>query len=47
MSRMYIPEKSLQDAICEVYLVVNNLSQVKKMDEFLKDLLKEKKKLTP
>ena len=40
----YIPEKSLQDAICEVHPVPNNLNQVKKMDEFLKDLLKEKNK---
>ena len=40
----YIPEKSINDAICEVHLVPNNLSQVKKMDEFLRDLLKEKTK---
>ena len=40
----YIPEKSLQDAICEVHPVPNNLNQVKKMDEFLKDPLKEKNK---
>ena len=40
----YIPEKSLHDAICEVHPVPNNLNQVKKMDEFLKDLLKEKNK---
>ena len=40
----YIPEKSLHDAICEVHPVPNNLNQVKKMDEFLKDLLKVKNK---
>ena len=40
----YISEKSLHDAVCEVHLVPNNLNQVKKMDKFLKDLLKEKNK---
>ena len=40
----YIPEKSIHDAICEVHPVPNNLDQVKKMDEFLRDLLKEKNK---
>ena len=38
----YFPEKSLHDSICEVHLVPNNLNQVKKMDGFLKDALKEK-----
>ena len=38
----YIPEKRIHDAICKVYLVPNNLNQVKKMDWFLKELLKEK-----
>ena len=38
----YIPEKSIHDAICKVYLVPNNLNQVKKMVWFLKELLKEK-----
>ena len=38
----YIPEKCVHDAICEVHPVPNNLDQVKKMDEFLRDLLKEK-----
>ena len=37
----YISEKSIHDAICEVHPVPNNLNQVKKMDEFLRDLLKE------
>ena len=40
----YIPEKSIHDAICEVHPVPNNLNQVKKMDKFLRDLLKEKNK---
>ena len=40
----YIPEKSLDDAICKVHLVSSNLNQVKKMDGFLKDLLQEKNK---
>ena len=40
----YIPEKSVPNAICEVHPVLENLNQVKKMDEFLKDLLKEKNK---
>ena len=38
----YIPEKSIHDAVGKVYLVPNNLNQVKKMDGFLKELLKEK-----
>ena len=38
----YIPEKSIHDAICEVHPEPNNLNQVKKMDKFLRDLLKEK-----
>ena len=45
--KKYIPEKSLHDLICEVHLVPNNLNQVKKMDEFLKDILKEKNKNNP
>ena len=40
----YISEKSIYDAICEVHPVPNNLNQVKKMDEFLKDLLRGKNK---
>ena len=40
----YIPERSFHDAICEVHLVPSNLNQVKKIDGFLKDLLKEKNK---
>ena len=40
----YIPEKSPHDVIREVHPVPNNLNQVKKIDEFLKDLLKEKNK---
>ena len=40
----YILEKSIHDAVCEVYPAPNNLNQVKKMDEFLRDLLKEKNK---
>ena len=40
----YIPEKSLHDTICEVHPVPSNLNQVKKMNKFLKDLLKEKNK---
>ena len=40
----YIPEKSIYNAICEVHPMTNNLNQVKKMDEFLRDLLKEKNK---
>ena len=40
----YIPEKGIHDAICEVHPVPNNLNQVKKMDKFLRDLLKEKNK---
>ena len=40
----YIPEKSIYNAICEVHPVTNNLNQVKKMGEFLRDLLKEKNK---
>ena len=40
----YIPGKSIHDAICEVHIVPNNLNQVKKIDEFLRDLLKKKKK---
>ena len=40
----YIPEKSLHNSICEVNPKVDNLHQVKKMDKFLKDLLKEKNK---
>ena len=40
----YIPEKSIHNAICEVHPMTNNLNQVKKMDEFLRDLLKEKNK---
>ena len=39
----YISEKRLHDAIREVYPVPNNLNQTKKMDKYLKDLLKEKK----
>ena len=33
---------SQSNKICEVHPVPNNLKQVKKMDKFLKDLLKEK-----
>ena len=40
----YIPGKSIHDAICEVHIVPNNLNQVKKIDEFLRDLLTEKNK---
>ena len=40
----YIPEKSIHDAICEVHPVPNNLNQFKRMDEFSRDLLKEKNK---
>ena len=40
----YIPDKSIHDAICEVRPVLNNLNQVKRMDEFSRDLLKEKNK---
>ena len=43
----YIPEKSIHDAICELHPVRNNLNQVKKMDEFLRHLLKEKNKNNP
>ena len=43
----YIPDKSIHDAICEVHPVPNNMNQVKKMDEFLKDLSKIKIKITP
>ena len=32
------------DAICEAHPVPNNLNQVKKIDEFLRDLLKKKNK---
>ena len=42
LSELYIPEKSIHEAICEVHPVPNNLNQVKKMDEFLRGLLKEK-----
>lgn len=42
--KKYIPEKSLHEAICEVYPAPNNLNQVKKTDEFLKDLWKKKNK---
>ena len=42
----YIPEKSLHDAICGVHLVPSNLNQVKKIEKYLKDLLKEKNKNT-
>ena len=40
----YIQGKSLLDAICEVRPVPNTFNQVKKMDKFLKDLMKEKNK---
>ena len=40
----YILEKSIHDAICEVHPVPNNLNQVKKIDESLRDLLMEKNK---
>ena len=40
----YILEKSIHDAICEVHPVPNNLNQFKRMDEFSRDLLKEKNK---
>ena len=40
----YIQENSIHDTICKVHPVPNNLNQVKKMDEFLRDLLKEKTK---
>ena len=40
----YITEKTIHDAICEVHPVPNNLNRVKKMDEFLRELLKEKNK---
>ena len=40
----YILKKSIHDAICEVHPVPNNLNQVKKIDEFLRDLLMEKNK---
>ena len=44
----YIPGKSFLNTICEVYTVPNNLNRVKKMNGFLKDLLKEKnKKINP
>ena len=33
-----IPEKSIHDAICEVHPVPNDLNQIKKMDEILRDL---------
>ena len=36
----YIPEKSLHDAISKVHPVPSNLNEVKKIDEFLKNLLK-------
>ena len=39
-----IPEKNIHDPICEVHPVTNNLNQVRKMDKFLRDLLKEKNK---
>ena len=39
-----IPEKSIHDAICEVHPVPNDLNQIKKMDEILRDLLKKKNK---
>ena len=35
-------KKNLHNAICEVNPVPNNLNQVKKMDEFLKNVLKER-----
>ena len=40
----YIAEKCIHEAICEVHLVSNNFNQVKKIDEILRDLLKEKNK---
>ena len=40
----YIPEESLHGTTCEVHPIPNNLNQVKKMDEFLKYLLKQKNK---
>ena len=39
-------DASLYGAICEVHPVPNNLNQVKKMYEFLKDLLREKQLLS-
>ena len=39
-----ILEKSIHDAICEVHPVPNNLKQVKKIDEFLRNLLKGENK---
>ena len=37
-------EKSIHGAICAVHPLPKNLNQVKKMDKFLRDLLKEKNK---
>ena len=45
-SRRCNQDASLYGAICEVHPVPNNLNQVKKMYEFLKDLLREKQLLS-
>ena len=40
----YVPEDSLEEAILCQNPVSNNLDNVKKLDEFLRDTLKEKRK---
>ena len=41
----YIPEDSLKEAILCQNPVPGNLDNVKKLDDFLRDILKEKRKL--
>ena len=41
----YVPEDSLKEAILCQNPVPDNLDNVKKLDDFLRDILKEKRKL--
>ena len=43
-SEEYVPEDSLKEAILFQNLVPGNLHNVKKLDDFLRDILKEKLK---